>query len=98
MICRDGPFRRYSGVIVVGGIDLICDRDRGIRRAGWIFSSPRRSRLLKRRTLMLLHQWWNNSCGLRAALKLLSCTAVLAWSSSAWAGIIVSDTWTDGDR
>jgi hypothetical protein len=47
---------------------------------------------------MLLHQRWNNSRGLRAALKLLSCAAVVAWSSSAWASIIVSDTWTDGTR
>jgi hypothetical protein len=47
---------------------------------------------------MFLQQWWNNSRGLVAAIKMLSCAAVLAWSSSSWAGIIVNDTWKDGTR
>ncbi|HEY4235487.1 MAG TPA: PEP-CTERM sorting domain-containing protein [Lacipirellulaceae bacterium] len=47
---------------------------------------------------MLLQKWWNNSRGLRAAIKLVPCAAALAWSSSSWAGIIVNDTFKDGDR
>ena len=47
---------------------------------------------------MLLHRWFTHFRGLWAALKLLSCAAMVAWSSSAWAGIIVNDTWNDGTR
>jgi hypothetical protein len=48
MNSSDFAFEGHSGVLVAGGIDQICDRDRGNRRAGWLFSSPRCSRSLKK--------------------------------------------------
>ena len=46
----------------------------------------------------MTHNGFKSSRGLVAAIKMLSCATVLMWSGSAWASIIVNDTWKDGTR